>query len=506
LVNTVGNIHSKPAGYAELIGRYNLVVLPNWHESAVAAGNIHRIEVVNNRTQEVFPSRYWPGDSLGDHLEFALKYDGTNLGILASIFKAASQDELVSYVDAKPTGKYARRIWYLYELFTDKRLPLPNLRQGNYINLLDPDEYYTSGKRAAGRQRVWDNLMGDSRFCPLVRRTDRLKAFEQARLDERCRRVMAHYPDDLLKRALQYLYTKETKSSFEIEHLAPSPSRTERFVALLHTAEKEDFVNKDALIAVQNRIVDERFRDHDYRRTQNYVGETVALHQERVHCVFPKPGDLPAMMDGLVVAHKQMGDAGMHPVVHAATVAFGFVFLHPFEDGNGRIHRFLIHNILAQRGFTPKGIMFPVSAAMLRNPIAYDAALEEFSKPRMLLVEYSLDEKGQMTVQNDTAALYQYIDVTTQAEALFQFVQDTVDKELVEELDFLRNYDEAKRAIQEIADVPDRMIDLFIRCCLQNNGRLSNRKRSSEFGQLTDSEVEQMEAIVQKAYRAEGKE
>ena len=38
---------------------------------------------------------------------------------------------------------------------------------------------------------------------------------------------------ELLKRALAYLYTKESKSSFEIEHIKPSANRTERFVALL---------------------------------------------------------------------------------------------------------------------------------------------------------------------------------------------------------------------------------------------------------------------------------
>ena len=32
------------AGYAELIGRYKLAVIENWHESAVAGGNISRID------------------------------------------------------------------------------------------------------------------------------------------------------------------------------------------------------------------------------------------------------------------------------------------------------------------------------------------------------------------------------------------------------------------------------------------------------------------------------
>lgn len=506
MATTSGDMDPKAAGYCALIERYGLACAPNWHESSIAAGNTRRIESVDGRVRELYPSGYWPGDSLGNHLEFALKYDGVNLEILAGLFRGASQDELASYIGAKPMGKYARRIWYLYEVLTGSRLPLADLKRGNYIDLLDPERYYTSAGRPVGRQRIRDNLLGDARFCPIVRRTDRLKTFEQANLDERCRHVMAGYPEDLLKRVLQYLYTKETKSSFEIEHITPNATRTERFVALLRTAEDEDFVNKEAMLQVQNRIVDERFRDPDFRRTQNYVGETVALHQERVHCIFPKPEDLPAMMEGLVTVHQHMDAGGVHPVIHAAAVAFGFVFLHPFEDGNGRIHRFLIHNILARRGFTPKGIMFPVSAAMLKNPTAYNEALEEFSRPRMTLIEYSLDEKGRLTVHNDTAALYRYIDMTAQAEALFQFIQDTIDRDLADELDFLRSYDEAKPAIQEIVDLADRLIDLFIRFCLQNRGRLSDRERASEFPQITDPEVKRMEAVIRRAYHLGGDE
>jgi hypothetical protein len=193
-------------------------------------------------------------------------------------------------------------------------------------------------------------------------------------------------------------------------------------------------------------------------------------------------------------------------VVHAAAVAYGFVFLHPFEDGNGRIHRFLIHNILAYQGFTPKEIMFPVSASMLKNSTEYDASLESFSKHLMALVEYSLDEEGRMTVHNDTARWYAYIDMTAQAEALFRFIEHTIDTELVEELSFLARYDETKKAIQEIVDMPDRQIDLFIRFCIQNNGRLSVRKRHSHFEFLSDQEVTQLEQAVLSAYGPDNRE
>lgn len=49
-------------------------------------------------------------------------------------------------------------------------------------------------------------------------------------------------------------------------------------------------------------------------------------------------------------------------------------------------------------------------------------------------------------------------------------------------------------------DLPDQKIDLFIRFCLQNNGRISARKRSSHFDMLTDDEVGWMENAVQSGY------
>ncbi|MDZ7699889.1 MAG: hypothetical protein U5R49_24170 [Deltaproteobacteria bacterium] len=181
------------------------------------------------------------------------------------------------------------------------------LSGGNYIDLLDPDEYYTvSQVRRVRRQRINDNLLGDHRFCPTVRRTDTLREFETADLPGRCRQVVAGYSPEILKRALKYLYTKETRSSFEIEHVHPTSNRTERFVALLQLAEQEDFCRKPQLIEVQNLIVDARFRDADYRKSQNYVGETVAWQRERIHFVCPKPEGLADLMDGLTAAHERM--------------------------------------------------------------------------------------------------------------------------------------------------------------------------------------------------------
>lgn len=492
----------RPAGYAALAERYGLDVIPNWHTSHVLTRGIHRRHTDGDAVVEEYPTAYWPGDGFGNQLEFALKYDGTNLAILARLFQEIAESEMLAYVRARPTGKYVRRAWFLYELITGRRLPMEDLpARGSYVDLLEPDAYYTiTPSRRVRRQRVNDNLLGNSAFCPTVRRTDTLRQQEDANLSRRCLEVVSGYPRAALRRALGYLYEKETKSSFAIEHAEIDSQRTERFVALLHSAEAEDYCRRDALIALQNRIVDPRFRDTDYRQRQNYVGQSMDLHREIIHFIGPKPESLESLMAGLIAAHKRMESGAVPAAIHAAAIAFGFVFLHPFEDGNGRIHRFLIHNILARRAFTPPGLIFPVSAAMLHRPQDYDDSLEAFSRRLMPLVDHVLDGEGRLTVRNETALWYRFIDFTPQAEALFRFLSHTIDAELAPELAFLASFDRAKTALQDIVDMPDRKIELFIRLCRENGGRLSGAKRASQFAMLSDAEVAAMEQALGSAW------
>ena len=494
-------IQNRFAGYAFLVENYHLNIIPNWHISSISQSGVKNIIRQDEQVEKIYPQSYWPGESSGDHLEFALKYDGINLAILSTLFNVINEEELTDWIASKPTGKYARKIWFLFEYLTGRMMSLPDLAQGNYIELLEGQLYYTitPGQRIQ-RQRMVDNLPGNPAFCPIVRRTDKLAALEQLDIQQRCTEIVTAYSPELLKRALSYLYTKETRSSFEIEHITPSASRTEKFITLLATAEQRDFCEKPLLIAAQNSIVDSRFRDTDYRGTQNYIGESISFQQQRIHYICPKPEDIADLMAGLIAAHRKLKSSAVPALVHAAIISYGFVFMHPFEDGNGRLHRFLIHNILSQRGSVPEGLMFPVSAAILKNPALYSTSLEKYSIPLLQLIDYDLDELGVMVVRGDTGCWYRYMDMTIQVEALYEFVIKTVEEELNEELDFLVSYDNTRRAIQNIVDMPDHHINLFIRLCLQNNGHLSATKRESHFRILSDDEIVRMEKAVREEY------
>ncbi len=243
------------------------------------------------------------------------------------MFQKIEEKDLLAYVRSKPTGKYARRLWFLYEFLTGKALPLDDLGGANYIDLLEKDKYYTvTPARQVRRQRINDNLLGDSRFCPVVRRTSTLLNFEKIDLHERCRQVVTSYSPELLRRALQYCYTRETKSSLGLERIIPTSIRTERFMALLRTVEQEDFCRKPRLIDAQNRIVDTRFRDSDYRSCQNYLGETIIPGQEQIHFVSPGPEHLADLMDGLTAAHERMHTGGVSAVVRRPPSPMGLFF------------------------------------------------------------------------------------------------------------------------------------------------------------------------------------
>lgn len=188
-------------------------------------------------------------------------------------------------------------------------------------------------------------------------------------------------------------------------------------------------------------------------------------------------------------------DSGVHPVCAAAAAAFGFVFVHPFIDGNGRIHRFLVHNVLLKTGFTPPGMVFPVSAAMLRDMVRYDQALEFFSEAIAPFVDYSLDAEQKMTVTNETAALYRFFDATPQAEYLFDCIEETIGRDLNQELNFLKFFDAAMKAVMGVVDMPNQRAALLIRLIHQNKGKLSKAKRDF-FSELSDEEIRRIESAI----------
>jgi hypothetical protein len=490
----------KPIGHAWLRQNFQLAVPQPAVESYIVAG-ARRTEIHGSRVVELYPRQYSTDESPVSHLRFALRHEPTDLGILVATLKAIDPKDLQRWIAAEPTGAFSRRAWFFYETFTGNRLDIPNARSGNYVSALDEKRHIVAAGKKSQRHRVIDNLLGGPGLCTTVRRTPRLQQQMGLHIDEEARALIESYDPLILSRAVNYLYKKETRSSFAIEGEKPSSNRVDRFVDALKATSSFDPSDKQALIALQGSIVDPRYRASDWRDFQIYVGETVAGYREEVHFIAPRPEDVSSLMEAWMLLTGRVVSSGADPVVAAALSAFAFVFIHPFVDGNGRIHRFMIHHILAKRNFSPAGVIFPVSASISRDQRSYDDVLESFSKPISEFIDWRWvpgAEGPEVSVNNNTSDLYRYFDGTLFAEYLYDRVADTVQRDLKEELGFIAIFDQALGAVRDIVDMPDRRASLFVRLTMQNGGRLWKAKRST-FAELSEDEIARLEEAVQEA-------
>jgi Fic family protein len=323
-----------------------------------------------------------------------------------------------------------------------------------------------------------------------------LKAFEEKHLNKQIEQLIESFDQDALRRATSYLYTKETRSSFSIEGETITQSRADRFAELLKSLPKIQTLDESTLAELQSVTVDPRFAVQSYRSETVYVGENIDFYHQKIHYIAPKPEDVLGLMSGLLKTLYRLEGSELPAVVQAAMISFGFVFIHPFPDGNGRLHRMLIHYILERNGFTPKGVIFPVSAIMERRRSEYDAVLETFSVPLMKLIDYDVDENGTVHIMNETERFYRYFDATQMAEALYEWIEATIQEDFQRELKFVRTFREIRKAVDDIVEMPDNKAESFIRLCLQNKGVLSNKKRHF-FDFLTDEELRALEKAVQ---------
>jgi hypothetical protein len=450
---------------------------------------------------KIFDKRYWPGDTFADHLSFALRNEHIDLLILKRLFDAVPKTEVEAFVRAAPTGMPARRAWYFYELLTGRTLDIEDAPTASAINLLDPKAYFTGKPRLSKRHRVRDNLLGTRRFCPIIRRTKALDEFIALDLAAKARDTVGRTGAHLVARAASFLLLADSRASFEIEGERPPRSRLERWGRAVLQAGKHP-LSYDEILRLQRVLIeDTRFIHPGIRPDGVFLGERDHTGDPMPEFIGARPQDLDDLLRGLLEVNDRMRSDDVDAVLKAAAFAFGFVYVHPFQDGNGRMHRCLIHHVLAERKFTPPGIVFPVSSVMLDRIDDYRTTLQSHSGPLMPFIEWRPTPERNIEVLNDTADLYRYFDCTENAEFLYSCVRRTVEHDLPREIDYLRRHDVALRRIMDAVEMPDRLAENLIIFIRQNNGTLSKRRRNGTFRQLTDDEVSLVEGIVQDAFQ-----
>jgi hypothetical protein len=207
----------------------------------------------------------------------------------------------------------------------------------------------------------------------------------------------------------------------------------------------------------------------------------------------------------VVEADGDIHDAGYqikHDKKRDACASFGFVFVHPFLDGNGRLHRFLLHHLLRLGGFTPLRAVVPVSAAMEHDIARYAEVLKHYSAPRTAMLDYRLDSDANfIDVKTRPLHHYAFFDATELCEFTFACLERAIDHDLADELAYLRAYDSAHRSLTRWLDAPQPELEKLIRYIAQNNGRLSKNKRG-QFPLIGDDDITRAETQVGEAFTA----
>lgn len=449
----------------------------------------------------MFTPRHKPSDTLYGHLTFALKYEGTDLAVLYALFQAIKADELETIVRSEPTGMYSRRLWFLWEWLRKEELDLDDAKTGDFVSLINSKLQFTGASHKSKRHRINNNLPGTHNFCPLIRKTEKLEQFIGKNLSETAVKHIGRTHPGLFGRAAAFLLLKDSKASYTIEGETPPHNRIERWGRIIGEAGKRKLSIQELEHLQTQVITDSRFIAPGLRTAGSFVGE----HDRATGMPIPdhisaRADDLNILLSGLIETYEYLSDSDFDAALMATIIAFGFVFIHPFEDGNGRIHRYLFHHVLAEKCFISKGLVFAVSAIILERIGEYRKILEHYSKPRLDLIEWRLTEKNNVEVLNKTIDLYRYFDATKQAEFFFEqaefffeCVEETVNKTLPEEVEYLKKYDLLNEFIKNYIDMPDPLVDLLIRLLVQNDGALSKRARKKEFEKLTDLEIQAIE-------------
>jgi hypothetical protein len=482
-----------PLGYQKLIGDLNLEVRPLRASAAISTAVNRR---VNTESKSLFPRGVAIDDTPLGHLEFALRHEGVNLEVIDAAFEHITPEMLTARLRQAPNGEYIRRACFLWEWLTSQKLEAGIAPTGGYVSLFPPADYVVSGVvRRDQTYRVDENALGTPDFCPTVRRrTDPGQPDFEQLMAEASDLIEATRSANIYERAVQYLYLSETRSSFAIEKEVPTGSKEERFVQLLLRVGERESVSEDWLVRLQNAVVRDVFsQEASYRTQQNSLED----RSQRITYLPPAPADMRRAMAGW--ERFVNSDNVQDPLVKAACASFGFVYLHPFMDGNGRLHRFIIHQVLAQSGLLEDGVVIPVSAVIMKNIPEYHKVLTQYSKPTLGLWEYERGEDRPHVLKRANSRSYRFFDADREVGFLHEMLTQAVRLEIPAELAYLSGYDQALTAVDVAFDLPGKDIGVLVRSIRSNGFELSKGRRK-QFPLIPDEALDRIVEIVKESF------
>lgn len=343
-------------------------------------------------------------------------------------------------------------------------------------------------------------------FCPVVVRTEQVARYENYDCGQALADLEVEFGAEVLLRSAVWLTIKESRASFQIEHEERHVDRVRRFAAAMERrcGRSDNPFDPETLTQLQTEILGEATR-YGVRKSPVFVGHDGGF-EPVIDYVAPDWKDAPGLLQGL--ANSMARTSGAPALVRSAVASFGFVFIHPMADGNGRISRFLVNDLLRRDGAVPAPFILPISATITNSTherVGYDRVLERFSRPLMqrfadryrfgpeVECEDGIRTNFIFDAYDEAMPAWQYMDLTAQVEYLGHVVQLTIEREMSAEAIFLRDMERARDAVKNYLEGPNTDIDKIIRSLRENQWKLSG-KLAKAFPQLQDTRL--AEAII----------
>lgn len=486
-------------GFKALAAQYDIALTqPLRVDSTIGASRMSRD--TGDQIENRYPAAYHPSDDFAGHFEFGLKYEEIHLEFFARLFAVTGPQPIEAWCKNEPFGQYARRTGFFYEWLTGQQLDVPDVTNGGYIDAIAADHYLTRTKATRVRRwRINNNLPGTVDFCPMVRRTPAIQEALQFDLGAELHELDRTYGADILLRTASWLTFKESRASFLIEKEADQADRIQRFAHVIaqYCGHIQDPLSDKSLHILQAAILGHDAFGLGLRRSPVFVGQAT-MRENIVHYIAPHFDDLTSMLEGLNAFEQ--ATRGAESLARAAVLAFGFVYIHPMRDGNGRIHRFLINDTLVRDKAMPDGVILPVSATITSSTefrSGYDRALEVFSRPfmRRYATAYRFGEV--LTYEDGTPSnfifedydnarfAWRYPDLTEHVLYTARVVAHTVRAEMAEEAKVLMVFQRALEQLKDVVEMPDQDANRIIRSVKDNNWTISG-KLKKQYPQLED--------------------
>lgn len=473
---------------------------------------------------ETFIPSYAPENTIRGHFEFGLKYDDLNFEWLSRFFAYGNPKWIVDWLKDQPSSIYARKTAFLYEWFC-KELPDDAKTTATiYEDALDSKKYLTSTSPIRNKRwKITDNFPGTRYFCPLVRLNSKLKESLDFDITEDLNDLDEKFGADLLMRSAAWLTFNESRASFLIEKEQDKKDDIRRFASAMtiYCGKIDDPLSDQSLVTLQNEILGKRSLRTGIRKSPVFVGSAAHHDVTVVHYIAPSSDQIKNLMDGLrnfesktrYLKDDQILSKSAHAIVRASSISFSFVYIHPFSDGNGRVHRLLVNDTLLRDGVVPQGVILPISSTIVRSSTrrgGYQNVLDSLSKRFMhhynteynfaktVVCEDGVTTDFKFNCYDDALPFWRYQDLTSHCAYMAEVIKTTVRENMTNEAQFLALHDEAKKRLKQVFEMPDIDADAIVRSLRENKYAITNTLKHKYPTIFADKDItnEVVEAIA----------